>query len=167
MAIATAAFPKMMEKKKESLAEYHNYIREMYGLLMWFSFVVAVVVFFLAPVVVPFLYGPTFMDAASILTVQIWAGITVAMSFIHGKWLLAEGLQKYALVYTIAGGVINVLANFLLIPKYGALGSAWATLITQIGLLPLQLIFKKTRINFFMMIQGLNAPYRILVRKLN
>jgi hypothetical protein len=42
----------------------------------------------------------------------------------------------------------------------GAIGAAWATLATQIGTLPIQLIFPKARRNFVSMLRTAGAPYR-------
>ena len=106
------------------------------------------------------LYGPHFAPAARVLSIQIWAGVTVAMSFVHSRWLLAEGLQRYSLVYTALGACVNVSLNLLLIPRFGAQGAAWATLATQVGLLPVQLVFPKARRNFVLMVYTLTAPLR-------
>src|SRR3546814_2028340 len=84
------------------------------------------------------------------------------MSYVHGRWLLAEGLQKYGLYYTLAGAATNISLNFLFIPRYGAVGAAWATLATQIGILPIQLAFRRGRGNFFMMLNAVAAPARLL-----
>jgi O-antigen/teichoic acid export membrane protein len=74
---------------------------------------------------------------------------------------LAEGLQRYGLVYTLCGAVVNVILNLILIPRLGAIGAAWATLITQVGLLPIQLVFPKARRNFVLMIRTSSAPFRV------
>jgi O-antigen/teichoic acid export membrane protein len=111
---------------------------------------------------VPLLYGSSYGEAAQILSIQIWAGVAVSMSFVHSKWLLSEGLQKYGLIYTLAGACVNASLNFVLIPRHGAVGAAWATLITQVGLLPIQLLFPKARRNCALMFMTLGAPYRIL-----
>jgi O-antigen/teichoic acid export membrane protein len=162
MAIMTAAFPALLKKRAQGSLVYRRYLQGLYDGMAWLGFAVAIVTTLSAGWLVPLLYGPAFAHTASILGVQIWAGVAVAMSFVHGKWLLAEGLQKYGLVYTVAGACVNVSLNLIFIPRYGALGSAWATLITQVGLLPIQLIFPKARANFALMILTLTAPYRVM-----
>ena len=42
---------------------------------------------------------------------------------------LSENLQKYSFYRTLAGAIINIILNYLLIPKYGIYGAAFATLI--------------------------------------
>src|SRR3546814_15207753 len=109
--------------------------------MAWLGLAVAVLVGLSAQRLIPLLYGQEYAQSAVILSIQIWAGIAVAMSYVHGRWLLAEGLQKYGLYYTLAGAATNISLNFLFIPRYGAVGDAWATLATQIGILPIQLAF--------------------------
>lgn len=55
----------------------------------------------------------------------------IATSYIFGTLLTANGNLK-ALNFVAAGGVVvNILLNWILIPRYSALGSAIASLVTQ------------------------------------
>lgn len=159
-AFLSAAFPAMMAKRAEAPKDYERYVQRLYDYMAWLGLAVALITTALAPWVISVLYGPRFAPAASILTVQTWAGVTVAMSFVHGRWLLAEGLQKYGLAYTLAAAFVNMGLNLLLIPRFGAVGAAWATLASQIGLLPIQLVFPKARRNFVLMLRTPTAPIR-------
>ena len=48
----------------------------------------------------------------------------------RGQYLIAEKLFKFSMVSTIIGSILNVLANYLLIPVYGGCGAAIATLVS-------------------------------------
>lgn len=161
-AIVTAAFPAMMDKRARDHKEYERFVQQLYDAMAWLGVVAAVLVSLGAPWLVKHLYGAQYQQAAAVLTVQIWAGVAVSMSFVHGKWLLAEGLQRYGLVYTVAAALINVCLNLLLIPRYGAVGSAWATLAAQTGPLLIQPVFPLARRNFAMMLRVAWAPVRLL-----
>ncbi|MEY3237385.1 MAG: hypothetical protein RI883_1486 [Bacteroidota bacterium] len=69
----------------------------------------------------------------SILSFQwlMWSFIGVCLSFIYGTLLTANGNMKFMNQLSIVGIVLNIVLNALLIPKYGAAGSAFATLVTQ------------------------------------
>jgi O-antigen/teichoic acid export membrane protein len=166
MAIVTAAFPVMMEKKSEGRAAYERYVQRLYDGMAWLGIGVAIITTLVAPKLVTLLYGVQYAEAASVLSVQIWAGVAVAMSFVHGRWLLAEGLQQYNLLYTATGGCVNVGLNIVLIPRYGPVGAAWATLATQMAPVFLQLLLPKARPNFLLMSRALLAPYRLAVRRM-
>src|SRR3546814_2979231 len=81
--------------------------------------------------------------------------------------LFRSSLQKYSVYYTLAGAATNISLKFLFIPRYVAVGAAWATLATQIGILPIQLAFRRGRGNFFMMLNAVAAPARLLRAVIN
>lgn len=164
MSVATAAFPLMMKRRGESAEAYERIVQTLYDGMAWLGLIVATLTTLLAPWLVDLLYGGAYHHAADVLTVQIWAGIIVSMSFVHSRWLLAEGLQWYGLVYTLCGAALNVGLNLWLIPRMGAVGAAWATLATQTCLMPLQLLFPKARRNLLLMLRTVGAPLRYLPR---
>jgi O-antigen/teichoic acid export membrane protein len=104
---------------------------------------------FLSDWVVHFLYGNQYNQAGSVLMIHIWAGVFVFLGVASGKWLLSENLQMFSTVNTTIGAIVNIYLNYILIPKMGVEGAAWATLISYCIAAYLSLLFwKKTRINF-------------------
>jgi O-antigen/teichoic acid export membrane protein len=79
----------------------------------------------------------------SILSFQwlMWSFIGMCVSLIYGTLLTANGNMKFMNQLSIVGIVLNIILNALLIPEYGAAGSAFATLITQSFTALIQLIF--------------------------
>ncbi len=75
------------------------------------------------------LYGAQFAPAAPLLAVLIWAEIPIFFAGTVGNALFAAGLQKFVLISTVSGAVINVALNLVLIPRWGALGASYATVI--------------------------------------
>jgi O-antigen/teichoic acid export membrane protein len=73
-------------------------------------------------------YSPEFRAAAPVIPVVACAYL------LHGVFLLTSvgiGVSKRARYYptiTAVVAVVNVAANFLLIPRFGMMGAAWATL---------------------------------------
>ncbi|QIR15113.1 polysaccharide biosynthesis C-terminal domain-containing protein [Shewanella aestuarii] len=114
-----------------------------------------------APVLVPFLFGHDYLSVIAILQIHIWAGVFIFMRALFSKWLLIEDIPKYSLVTHGSGAVINLVLNILLIPSFGALGAAWATLISYsmasyLGLF----ISPKTRSMGILMSRSLLLPIR-------
>nr|WP_279538452.1 polysaccharide biosynthesis C-terminal domain-containing protein [Pseudomaricurvus alcaniphilus] len=68
-----------------------------------------------------------------VLAVHIWAGVFVFMRALLSKWLIAEKLLFYSFVTQGVGALANVLLNLVLIPDYGVVGSAFATLLSYAG----------------------------------
>ena len=79
----------------------------------------------------------------SILSFQwlMWSFIGMCISLIYGTLLTANGNMKFMNQLSIVGIFLNIILNALLIPKYGAAGSAFATLITQSFTALIQLIY--------------------------
>ena len=71
-------------------------------------------------------------------------------------WIISEKLQKYSKYFALVGALTNLILNFVLIPLWGMVGAASATLITQImtGFV-VTLPMKKTRNNNRYLIEAL------------
>lgn len=92
---------------------------------------VAIPMTFLSERVVTLLFGTVYQQAGSVLAVHIWAGIFVFLGVASGRWFLIEGLQRYSFYRTLFGAAVNVGLNLILIPKFGVIGAAWATVVSQ------------------------------------
>jgi PST family polysaccharide transporter len=98
-----------------------------------------------------------------------WSAIFVFLNNTIWIWYLAEGYQKIANIRIIFGLILNVLLNYLLIPHYGAIGSAWATFISRLFVAYIgQMFSPKTRIIFNMVTKSLLTLglYRIKFNKI-
>ena len=58
--------------------------------------------------------------------------IPTAFIFVYGTLMTANGDLKHLNILSFMGLVINVILNFILIPKHGAFGAAIATFTTQL-----------------------------------
>jgi O-antigen/teichoic acid export membrane protein len=75
------------------------------------------------------LFGPPFAAAATPFAVLIWALPTTMLAG-HARWsLIAAGHQKCVLAAQSSGAVAMLFAGWLLIPRYEALGAAWAAIL--------------------------------------
>ncbi|HMC97149.1 MAG TPA: polysaccharide biosynthesis C-terminal domain-containing protein, partial [Flavobacteriales bacterium] len=78
------------------------------------------------------------------------------------SFITNESLFKFSLLTAIVGAAINVGMNFVLIPTMRANGALWATMISFIvGVFLMDLLFKKTRENFRMMMEATFTFWKI------
>lgn len=155
--IASSVFPSIIEAKKESEALYYDRLQRLFNLMVMLALAVALPMTFLSDCVVNLLYGASYNQAGSVLAVHIWAGIFSFLQAAGGKWFLLEGLQKYSLYRTLSGAIINVGLNLIMIPKFGIIGAAWATLASMACSCMLFNVFSsKTRAAFFMQCRSFN-----------
>ena len=112
--------------------------------------------------VIRLLYGQQYAGSVVPLVVLGWAGIFVCLGVARETWMLGEGLTRLSFATTASGAVINIALNFVLLPRYGAIGAASATLIAQIVAVWLAtLFFASTRPMFKMQSRALLLiPFR-------
>lgn len=157
-AIVASVFPAILESKKRSEIQYYNRLQRLYDFVVWVSISIALPMTFLSTSVVSFLFGAIYIDAGAILAVHIWTAIFVFLGVASGQWFLAENRQVLSLQRAVLGAVVNVVLNIFLIPQYGALGAAWATVIAQLSAaLLFDLIQKETRLMFIMKLKSMNV----------
>jgi O-antigen/teichoic acid export membrane protein len=92
-------------------------------------FVCAILIPIAAPLVNLF-YGKEFQSSAGLLIVLIWSEVPVFFGVVLSSAVMAKGLQRYLPASTAVGALMNIVLNFLFIPRWGALGSSWATVVS-------------------------------------
>jgi polysaccharide transporter, PST family len=110
---------------------YYKRLQRLYDLMVCLSLVVAIGTFFAGPLAVRLLYGASYAPASSVLVIHIWTGLFVYVGCVSGQQLVQESLTRIELQRAGLGAIVNVALNYLLIPKYGVIGSAYATLLAQ------------------------------------
>ena len=81
---------------------------------------------------VPLFYGPGYDVCIGIYLVLLPASIFMAFSnVIRTQYMLPNHMDNKVVVSGYLGVVVNVCANLLLIPKYGAIGAAIGTVVAE------------------------------------
>ena len=149
--IVASVFPAITKTKEKSESEYILILQKLYDLMVIFSFSIALPISIASPWIIRFLFGENYLEASTILSVHVWTLIFVFLGVASGKWYLLENLQIHAFYRAISGGIANVILNLMLIPKFGGVGAAFATLVSQITATYLFDLFnEKTRQSFYM-----------------
>lgn len=89
--------------------------------------------------IIGLLYGPGFAQSAGLLPILMIAFVSICFGTLAGFLAPLLGLQWRLATYSGIGAAANVALNVLLIPHYGALGSAWATVATEVLTMTLML----------------------------
>ena len=168
MAIVASVFPAILEAKKRSEKEYYARLQKLYDLMVLISLAIAVPMTFLSTSLVGFLFGDSYVNAGPVLAIHIWASTFVFLSVASGKWFLAENRQVLALLRNVCGAISNIVLNLILIPAYGPLGAAIATLLSYaIAALFFDLLQAETRRIFYMKLHSMNVFSSIFRIKLS
>lgn len=113
-------------------------------------------VFILLPSIIYILCGEAFSPAIN--TARTMAPLLILSSysgFLGGQLMIATQKEKTYMYCMISAALIDSILNFILIPKFGALGAALATLITEM------LIFIVYTILFHSFLKQLNLKQHI------
>lgn len=156
--IAASVFPRLLEARQESAASYRRLLCQLFSALTLLALTMALFVSAFSGSIVSFLYGADYARAATILVIHVWAGVFVFLGIASTRWFIAEGLQKFTLYRTLAGCLVSVVLNILLIPRFGAVGSAFASITAQaVASLLFNACLRRTRPIFRMQINGLTG----------
>jgi len=129
--ILTQTFmPVILRSKGKNNEEYLYRIQELYNILLKIAFWIAIIITIFAPEIILLLFGKTYSRSIFILRIYIWSILFVFLS--NGSWsfFIANNLQKLASYRLIIGAVFNITLNIVLIPIYGLVGAALATIIS-------------------------------------
>jgi len=128
--LCNAIFPAIVNAKNVGQEFYNNRMQKLYDLLTWLAIAIAIPVTIFSSLIIQLLFGKDFAEAGPVLTIYIWAGVAVFLGVASSQFLINENLTKLSFLRALIGMAINVILNFILIPFYGIVGSAIATLIS-------------------------------------
>lgn len=77
------------------------------------------------------LFGPAYQGAGPVLVVHAWIALFVFIDAAQNQALLAQDRQGVLWRKSLSALVVNALANAWLVPRHGAVGAAWASLLAQ------------------------------------
>ena len=149
--ICTSVMPRLLKRKQAEPEVYYDRLQRLYDMMIGISVALALAVTLLGKYVILLLFGAAYLPAADILRVHIWTGPFVFIGVTSGMQLVHEGLTKISLQRSIFGAIANVVLNYMLVPRFGGVGSAVATLITQAAVSYLLDGFNKSTRHIFRM----------------
>lgn len=82
--------------------------------------------------IVPIFYGDAWSQTGNILVLLSLAAPAVFLGYCQTQALVAADLQGRYLVVAVVGLTLNIGLNLFLIPKFGGMGAAGATVITEL-----------------------------------
>jgi PST family polysaccharide transporter len=126
IAVMTSLFPILSQTAKDE-DRFRHYLQLSFRALMAIAFGMCVVMTLFSGPIVHLLYGVKFVAAGPLLAVLIWSEVPVFFGVVIANGLIAKNFQNYLPFATGIGAVVNVVLNLYFIPRWGALGSAWAT----------------------------------------
>lgn len=102
------------------------------------------------------LYGEKYLGAQGALVIVVWYTGISSIGSLTQVYLATEDKNKYVNYFALAGLATDVILNFLLIPKFGIMGAATATLATYTVIhIVMPLVLRETRTAGKLIVQGM------------
>lgn len=99
---------------------------------------------------VPLFYGNGFEKCISLFQILLPSCLFVAFAnVIRTQYLIPNKLDNVYIISVILGSLVNILINYILIPKMGAIGAAFGTLIAEIVVCIIQSWYVRKIINTY------------------
>jgi len=129
--ICSSSLPGIISLRASNPAQFRARMQWLFDVMVVLALAIALLLSLFAGQVVQFLYGGAYVSAAPVLAVHAWSTVFVFLGVASGAWLLAENLTSVSFYRTALGAVANIGLNFWLIPAFGVVGAAWATLLSM------------------------------------
>lgn len=120
-----------LTKSKENREEIAETTHLMTSMVLVFSIAAAVTFSSMHQELMELLYIDHIDEYAEVFQWLIWGIIPISLTYVFGTLLTANGNLRYLNWFAFSTLIINIVVNVICIPRFGARGSAYASLIAQ------------------------------------
>ncbi len=154
--VLQSLYPGIIAAKEQAADAYEGKMQRVFDVMALLSALFVVPLFLSSRWLVVFLYGSAYGEAGPLLEVYVLSGFFVMLGHAREYWITVENVTRFSLYSTIVGAAINILLNLILIPRFGPIGAAYATLIAMFACSYLvNLVSSRTRRVFHMQTKAL------------
>ncbi len=147
--VSVAVFPTLSRLMKSDDVERRRFLNEkVITTLMLLAIPLTIGGIFLAKPITLFLFGQEYLATVPVFRLFAFTFLLVFPGIFISYAVIAYNKQKQVLPFAAAGSAANVFFDFLFIPRYGGIGSAFATLIAEVISYGLTWRYLKTVDNF-------------------
>ena len=132
IAINSSLFPAIINAKKRSLKEFYDRLKILYSFMLLSAVAISIPTTIYSKYIINLLYKEQFDQASTVLMFHIWAGVLVSLGVVTSSIVIANNKQNNALISTSIGAISNIILNLLMIPRFGIIGAAFTTMLSQI-----------------------------------
>lgn len=133
MTLSVSLAPMVARAKQQSEQAYWTYLSNIFRGFALLGWLICIPVAILSSFVVELLFGSEYANGAPVLAIVVFTNLFINMGIAQSLWILNEGKSKLSLYKTIAGAVVCLIANFILIPQFGIMGAAISAVLAQLS----------------------------------
>jgi O-antigen/teichoic acid export membrane protein len=131
MGVTRAVYPALSASFKSDPEAFTNIFAKTFKLMFITGTVAATFLSMLAEPIIVTLFGSEYRNAADALRILVWATAFYYIGTIMTHTSRATGHQNYTARVVGASAILNVILNFILIPRYSFVGASFAALMSE------------------------------------
>lgn len=131
IAVIDSMRPLILDCNKNAKYKFKLNMSRLYSIIIYMGLFQSVVLTLFAKPIILILYGEAYSSSILILQIITWYSAFSYMGTVRNIWILAEEKQEHLWKINLSGVVLNIIGNLILIPKFGASGAAFASVLTQ------------------------------------
>ncbi|TIN80008.1 flippase [Mesorhizobium sp.] len=160
-ALVASVFPKLIESAKTDQDLFARQLQTAFDVLWLAGLGMIATMFLLGGPLIRLLFGAQYDASIPVLLVHVLSAPFLFMRIAFTRWTIIGGGATFFMLTEGLGALTNVAFNFLLIPHYGSIGAALATLVSYATATYLALVIpRRTRPIFVMMSRSAFMPWR-------
>ncbi len=161
MVVQTVAAPEITRAKRDDETLYQRRLHSLYRLMLGIFAITAVLLILLGPWATRLLYGASYAGAAALIPWLAFRLFFTNYGVARSIFLTNEGLFRFALITSVAGAVLNLVLNVVLVPQWGARGAIAASLASfALTIFGLEFFEARARKNLRLMLRAIALPWR-------
>lgn len=132
-AIIDSVNPSIMKSYQDNEKSFIKYNKMLYFIVFYVSIFVSLMFTIFGKLIIQILFGEAYLPTVEPLRIITWYTAFSYLGVARNAWIVCKDRQRYLKYLYFSSAVLNVILNILFIPKYGAVGAAIASLISQIS----------------------------------
>lgn len=129
-ALYWSLFPGIAAARGNDEGLFFDRLQKFYNVAAAAGYLIALPTALLAHWLVPLLFGGDYAGSGTMLAVLIWGNLFSGLEMARSGFLTAMNWTRLYLVTASLGCLLNIALNWLLIPKFGGMGAAVASVVS-------------------------------------
>ena len=165
--LASSILPGLLKSRSQGDGIYFEQLQRFFRINALVAYLVCLPLSPGSFLIIPLLYGPGFHESGPVMAVYTWALFFSFQGVARGQHLLNLRLVRLSLLFSVVGLFVSLALNFLLIPRWGTMGAAVATAVSNLScsILTSFLVAPTRRIGR-MQLLALVTPFRGVMREI-
>lgn len=127
---------------ENKIKEFNQLLSKTLNLIFLLAVPMIIGMWFVADDAIVFLYGVNYLESGNILRILVCMVLVSPIGYLLGSRVCLVTNNEQKMMFTvILGAIINVIANYCLISKYGPIGAAFASVLSEIVVMIIYVCF--------------------------